>query len=188
MYYDIYILGCLMQRPHHGYEIKKKLTNAMSACTSISNNSLYPILRKYEQAGATTRRVEQHPGAPDRVVYEITDTGRRMFVDALWHFPDALILSREDFCMRLFYFEFLSREARERVIGLREAYVQRGLRLLAGERRVEGGPYIPHEPEMAAFHRELLLLEQRLLDRYKQRLDEPCRIDGDGHLTGDFPA
>ena len=179
------LLALLERGQMYGYQLRAAFEESTGSTWPLNIGQVYTTLARLERDGLVRPLPESEAGQRP---YQITDAGRRMFVDALWHFPDALILSREDFCMRLLYFEFLSREARERVIALREAYVQRGLKLLAGERRVEGGPYIPHEPEMAAFHRELLLLEQRLLDRYKQRLDEPCRIDGDGHLTGDFPA
>jgi DNA-binding PadR family transcriptional regulator len=55
MYFDIYILSYLMESPHYGYEIKKKLADSVGACASISNNTLYPILRKYEKMGAATK-------------------------------------------------------------------------------------------------------------------------------------
>ncbi|MDQ7095437.1 helix-turn-helix transcriptional regulator [Desulfosporosinus sp. PR] len=49
MCYDIFILGCLMDGPHHGYNIKKLLSERFSACTTINNNTLYSLLRRYEQ-------------------------------------------------------------------------------------------------------------------------------------------
>ena len=180
MYYDIYILGYLMQRPHYGYEIKKRMTEAISACTTISNNSLYPILKKYEKAGATQKHVEAHEGTPSRLVYSITDVGRQMFVDALWHFNDALISNREDFCVYLHFFDYLSPDARRRVLTLRQVYIDHSRAIIESRQPVEA--FIPASPDLTAYHLTLLGAEQRLIDTFKPRIDAPCKITANGTL------
>lgn len=180
MYYDIYILSFLMQRPHYGYEIKKKLIEGMSACTTISNNTLYPILKKYEKAGATEKRVEVHDGTPSRLVYHITDVGRKMFVDALWNFSESAITDREEFAVLMSFFDCLTPEARRRALDLKQAHLDRTLQLV--EARAEHHFFSSPAPALHQFHLDLIAAEQRLVDAFRPHIDAPCRITADGRL------
>jgi len=108
MYYDVFILSCMLERPCYGYEIKKYLVDHFSACSNISNNTLYPLLKKFQKMGVTDRTVESVVGKPSRIIYHLTDTGRTFFVDMLQNFPEAVLYDREDFLTRLSFFAFLN--------------------------------------------------------------------------------
>lgn len=176
MYYDIFILGSLVERPHYGYEIKKMLTEGFSICSSVSNNTLYPILKKFQDLGATSKTVEAVEGKPSRIVYHITDKGRRLFVEQLRGFPDALFQSRDDFFMRLVYFHYLDRPTRERVLNGRQAFLCDSLVKL--EQGRDSAPY----PDTVDFHINLLRSESSLIDKFRARLDDPCLITSEGVL------
>ena len=62
---ELAILGLLKEQEMHGYELKKRLTEALGAFSSVSFGSLYPALGRLEQAGAV-RAVEAvgEAGAP----------------------------------------------------------------------------------------------------------------------------
>jgi len=181
MYFDIYILSYLMETPHYGYEIKKKLSESVGACATISNNTLYPILRKYENMGAATKSVEQNDGGQERIVYTLTDKGRKVFVDMLWNFPDSMINNRDEFCTRLSFFPFLSREARVRLLDLREKFLKdsRG--------KVEKGlaaPNLPsHKAKLREFHMRIIEGEEELIRHFRARVDEPCLLTEDGRFA-----
>jgi len=49
---ELAILGLLKERELHGYELKKRLTDALGAFSSVSFGSLYPALARLEAAGA----------------------------------------------------------------------------------------------------------------------------------------
>ncbi len=179
MYYDLFILGSIMEEPHYGYEIKKKLSEGFRACSPISNNTLYPILKKYQDLGATRKTVETTEGKPNRIIYHITDEGRRLFVDQLRHFPDSLLQSREDFFMRLMYFHYLDRETRVRALDVRQAFLEQCLDQILG--RFTDMPI----PDTNQFHVDLLRSESALIEKFRARLDEPCLLTADGVLQAE---
>ena len=49
---ELAILGVLKEQELHGYELKKRLTEALGAFSSVSFGSLYPALARLEAAGA----------------------------------------------------------------------------------------------------------------------------------------
>jgi DNA-binding PadR family transcriptional regulator len=57
---ELAILGVLKEQRLHGYELKKRLTDALGAFSSVSFGSLYPALARLEAAGAV-RVVEEAP-------------------------------------------------------------------------------------------------------------------------------
>jgi len=59
---ELAILGVLKEQQLHGYELKKRLTDALGAFSSVSFGSLYPALARLEAAGAV-RIVEEAPPA-----------------------------------------------------------------------------------------------------------------------------
>ncbi|MER6876772.1 helix-turn-helix transcriptional regulator, partial [Amycolatopsis sp. NPDC000673] len=50
---DVLLLAKLAERPWHGYELRKQVEE--SSGRALSNNSLYPALRRFAEAGAVTR-------------------------------------------------------------------------------------------------------------------------------------
>lgn len=75
---DICVLSCLSRGDSYGYKIIKDL----SAYIQISDSTLYPILRRLENAGALTEYSVAHSGRL-RKFYSITDAGRRQ-IDDFW--------------------------------------------------------------------------------------------------------
>lgn len=59
---ELAILGVLKEQELHGYELKKRLTDALGAFSSVSFGSLYPALARLEAAGAVRAVV---PAAQD---------------------------------------------------------------------------------------------------------------------------
>ena len=60
---ELAILGLLKEQELHGYELKKRLTDALGAFSSVSFGSLYPALARLEAAGAV-RAVTVEPAEP----------------------------------------------------------------------------------------------------------------------------
>lgn len=64
---ELAILGVLKEQELHGYELKKRLTDALGAFSSVSFGSLYPALARLEAAGAVRAVVpaaQEPPPAP----------------------------------------------------------------------------------------------------------------------------
>src|SRR5215472_14755533 len=68
-YIEILILRHLAHRPAHGYELRKRVEHVTGV--RLNNNSLYPALRRFEEAGAVTRTEEPQEGRPPRLVYDM---------------------------------------------------------------------------------------------------------------------
>jgi DNA-binding PadR family transcriptional regulator len=73
------ILGFLIDQPMHGYALKHALSPALPAERRINDGVLYPLLRRMEEEGLVSGRVERREGAPDRRVFHPTEAGRRAF-------------------------------------------------------------------------------------------------------------
>jgi len=59
---ELAILGMLKEQELHGYELKKRLTEALGPFSSVSFGSLYPALSRLEASGAV-KAVEAEPAA-----------------------------------------------------------------------------------------------------------------------------
>ena len=105
------ILGFLMHAAKTGYELKKAFSLSFAFFSGLSYGSIYPALKKMEEQGLITMRLEIQDGAPNRKVYTITDRGREVFLRALVS-PPALERYRSDFLNRLFFFAYLPPEQR----------------------------------------------------------------------------
>ncbi len=57
---ELAILGLLKEQQMHGYELKKRLTEALGPFSSVSFGSLYPALNRLERVGAV-RAVAPNP-------------------------------------------------------------------------------------------------------------------------------
>jgi DNA-binding PadR family transcriptional regulator len=122
MYMDIVILSHLQRGPVHGYELKRRVS--ATTAYSLHNNTLYPALRRFEEAGAVTRSAEQQEGRqgrPPRHVYELTDVGRELLHDLLADLPAEQAGDEPEFLTRLGQFEQLTPAERRRVLHARAA-------------------------------------------------------------------
>lgn len=54
---ELAILGTLKDQPLHGYELKKRLVEALGPFSSVSFGSLYPALARLQRAGAVEASV-----------------------------------------------------------------------------------------------------------------------------------
>ena len=61
---ELAILGLLKEQELHGYELKKRLTDTFGPFSRVSFGSLYPALRRLEEAGAVNVAEGGSSGAP----------------------------------------------------------------------------------------------------------------------------
>jgi DNA-binding PadR family transcriptional regulator len=75
---NLAILGYLNEGPQHGYALRKALNLSLGTFRTLSYGSLYPALRRLEEAGY----IESHedPSIPGslrkRIIYSISEKGR----------------------------------------------------------------------------------------------------------------
>jgi len=69
------ILGWLSKSPMSGYDLKQRFTKVTPFHWSESNAQIYPILKKLEQEGLVSSRLDESSGARNRRIYIITSDG-----------------------------------------------------------------------------------------------------------------
>jgi DNA-binding PadR family transcriptional regulator len=129
---DIAILGLLMDRDHHGYEIRSQLRDRLGVWANVSFGSIYPALARLERYGfveavtsseprvsslstgslsgerASLRslRATQGLGRRGRKVYCITEKGRQEFVRLLA--DPATLDDSKNFSLRMALAKYLT--------------------------------------------------------------------------------
>ena len=83
--FEACILKLLTQGDSYGYQLVREAEEVLS----ISESTLYPVLRRLETAGALTVYTMEHNGRL-RKYYAITDTGRRKIADFLTEWEDVM--------------------------------------------------------------------------------------------------
>jgi DNA-binding PadR family transcriptional regulator len=157
---EIVLLANLAKSPAHGYELRQRVEKSIG--TTLSNNSLYPTLRRFTEAGAVTRTPQTQQGRPTRHVYEITDVGVEMLHDMLVELPDELAADQAEFMARLAHFDRLTIAERLAVLDARtRALLDKSARLdeLTGTVDADGWPRLVLDEALRRSHAELRWLE-----------------------------
>jgi DNA-binding PadR family transcriptional regulator len=118
-YVEVLLLSHLAKAPSHGYELRRRVEATTGF--ALHNNSLYPALRRFEDAGAVTKTARPQEGRPPRHVYAITDVGRELLHDMLAELPAELAGDEAEFLARMGQFELLTRQERCGVLDARLA-------------------------------------------------------------------
>jgi DNA-binding PadR family transcriptional regulator len=122
-YIEILILRRLRGKPAHGYELRQRVEE--TAGVRLHNNSLYPALRRFEEAGAVTKTTEPQPGGrPPRLVYTLTGTGRELLHDMLADLPPEHAADDLEFVTRLGQFSLITAAERAQVLAARTRAVR----------------------------------------------------------------
>ena len=140
-YIEILILRRLRSGPAHGYELRKRVEQTTGFV--LHNNSLYPALRRFEEAGAVTKTAEPQQGRPPRLVYTLTEVGHELLHDMLADLPAEQAADDSEFLARLGQFSLINSAERAMVLGARTSAVHellahtqtmRDLAVASGER------------------------------------------------------
>ncbi len=70
------ILGCLMDAPSYGYEIRKRVKDLFQRSHSVNEGQLYAALKKMEQDGLVRKEISYQDKTPPRKVFYLTDQGK----------------------------------------------------------------------------------------------------------------
>ena len=105
------LLGALFNQSMTGYELKKIFSISFAYFSGLSFGSIYPALKKMEEEGLISMRLEVQQSAPNRKVYTITSEGKEAFMQAL-RSPFGPEKHKNSFLMRMFFFSHLSKAER----------------------------------------------------------------------------
>jgi DNA-binding PadR family transcriptional regulator len=132
---ELAILGLLKERPMHGYELRKQLSQKLGLFWTVSFGSLYPTLKKLERRGVVEKVTPEGDELPRRKQeYRITAAGEADFLALLGEL-DPGAWEEEKFSLRLAFFQYLKPEIRLRLLERRRAYLED--RLTQGERALQ---------------------------------------------------
>jgi DNA-binding PadR family transcriptional regulator len=172
---DIAILGLLMERDHHGYEIRTQLRDRLGIWANVSFGSIYPALARLERYGyveavapteprigalstgslsgerASLRslRATQGLGRRGRKAYRITERGRQEFVELLS--DPATLDDSKNFSLRMALAKYLTPNLRVGLLERRRAdLVARLAEVRAGAHNEQLDPYARNVMEHAA--------------------------------------
>ncbi len=163
---DLAILGLLMDREHHGYEIRTQVRDRLGVSANLSFGSIYPALARLERQGmveavltpdakpsalstgslsgerASLRalRATQSLGRRGRKVYRITELGRSTFVSLLA--DPATVDDGRNFSLRMALAKYLTPSLRVTLLERRRTdLVERLAELQAGARNEQLDTY-----------------------------------------------
>lgn len=123
---ELAILGLLKERPMHGYELRKQLSQKLGFFWTVSFGSLYPTLKKLERRGVVKKVFPPQETSRRKQVYQITDTGEQEFLSLLEEGASSS-WEEEKFPLRLAFFGYLKPEIRIRLLERRKEYLEEKL-------------------------------------------------------------
>jgi DNA-binding PadR family transcriptional regulator len=120
---ELAILGLLKERPVHGYQLKKHLSDTLGSFWQVSYGSLYPALKRLQREGAVEMTFPKEEVGRRKNVYRITRKGETMFAELLERAGQE---ATEDsgFSVRLAFFKYLKPETRIRLLERRRAFLE----------------------------------------------------------------
>ena len=89
----------------------------------LHNNTVYPLLNRFLKSGWITQREAGGERGQTRLLYEITDAGRKALVEKLNEFSEADASNENAFRLRVGLFGELAPADRERILRLRDTYL-----------------------------------------------------------------
>lgn len=72
---ELCVLALLAQRDCYGYEI----VNDISKKISISEGTIYPLLRRLKNEGYVTTYLQESKEGPPRKYYKLTESGQKIY-------------------------------------------------------------------------------------------------------------
>ncbi|KAA2252607.1 PadR family transcriptional regulator [Solihabitans fulvus] len=73
---ELAILGFLFDRSLHGYDLRKRIAALTGHVRPIADGTLYPAIKRLEQAGLLSRETQPGPTAAPRHMLTLTEAGR----------------------------------------------------------------------------------------------------------------
>lgn len=125
---ELAVLGLLHESPMHGYEIRKRLTELLGPFRAFSYGSLYPALRRAQDAGYIAEEEAPGPAAATRKrrarrVYGLTPAGQERF-SALVADTGPQNYTDDGFGVHLAFFTATPAQARLRILEGRRRQVE----------------------------------------------------------------
>jgi DNA-binding PadR family transcriptional regulator len=153
--YELFLLGKVMERPWHGYEIHQVLNSVVGPARQVSWGTIYPLLQRLEKGGLVQRVPE--PSDKDdgrgRQRFAITAKGRQRFLQLMKAEARNDANYRETFRIKLGNFSRVDAETRR---GILDRYLERLSSISAHTKAMSG--LVSQVAEMGEVERRNILL------------------------------
>jgi DNA-binding PadR family transcriptional regulator len=153
---ELAVLGLLKERPMHGYQLSRELSDSLGGLWRVSYGSLYPTLRRLERDGAIESQPGDERGARRKKVYRMTPRGEQVFLELLQETPHDTQTEDARFRMRLAFFRYLPPETRIRLLERRRQALQQRLATIAESLRAGRGGADDYGRALVEHHRETI--------------------------------
>lgn len=110
------ILGALMEKPMHGYELKQYFEHAPGVFWMINYGSIYPALKKLEDEGLVKGKAKVSRKGRSKIIYRITKSGGTAFKETLEKRLKKDAFVRDEFTLHLFFMDFLDKKTIKEMI------------------------------------------------------------------------
>ena len=121
---DLILLSTLLPGPKHGYQLKREASWILGQ-EMLHNNLVYPLLRRFTQAGWVTKKTVPGERGQTRHQYALTPLGKRTLLEKLAAYEDSEARSQEGFLTRVGLFQVLEPAARENILAKRTAHLEK---------------------------------------------------------------
>lgn len=121
------VLGLLHDGPAHGYELRRRLNEALGPFRALSYGTLYPALRGLLERGLLAESADATvTGRRPRVVYELTAAGKEHFAGLVAR-ADSSAWEDDGFDVRFAFFARTERDVRIRILEGRRSRLEEDL-------------------------------------------------------------
>ena len=122
---DLLLLGLLMDKPMHGYEISQIVkTEGIDNWFNVSTAAIYYSLNKLRGQGLVAETKYQEAGAPTRSVFRLTDAGREAFFEAMDESLGSQQRTYFDYDLGIFLLNKVPRERALALLAKRSEFLQ----------------------------------------------------------------
>ena len=152
--YELFVLGELLDGPHHGYQLREILSNLLGPFRQMSRGMLYPLICQLELEGLIASEAQtsaedsgtRASSSRHRKHYCLTETGRKRFYALMLEQSEYTAEYRELFMVKLNNFDHLSCQQQLTVLWHYRGYLQvEDFYLLGGQQHVSTDSGIPEQ-------------------------------------------
>ena len=101
---EFVLLGAILQRPKHGYDIMQFLDSALGSTWQVSMSQLYVLLKRLEREGWVKSAMQSQDNRPARRVFSLTPAGRKVFLEWVHRPTEHVRELRMEFLAKLLFF------------------------------------------------------------------------------------
>ncbi|HTZ49666.1 MAG TPA: helix-turn-helix transcriptional regulator [Verrucomicrobiae bacterium] len=162
---DLLLLASLLDGPKHGYALKKRI-GLLLGQAALHNNIVYPLLKRFVEAGWVSRRATSGERGQTREVYSLTKTGKRILLERVSELSEKDAASPDALRLRVGMFSVLQSEKRVAILQRRGTFLAKRMERL--DAVVEHLPLDPWSKEVVSFLRSQVEMERNWLKRLEK--------------------